>query len=128
MERRRKPRTSSWNRSSSGPRWARRAVRRRTLRHARESEGLRQWIDLALRHSPGNYDLAVEILNSRRLVKGYSDTHARGTSKFQRVQSAVPQLAARTDGAEWMKRLVAVALRDEAGSELDGALMTVRGL
>src|SRR6187549_1542303 len=30
IERRRKPRTSSWNRSSSGPRWARRAVRRRT--------------------------------------------------------------------------------------------------
>ena len=79
-------------------------------------------------HSALKYDLAVEILNSRRLVKGYSDTHARGTSKFERVVSAVPMLAVRTDGAEWMRRLISSALKDEAGSDLDGALRTVRGL
>ncbi len=103
-------------------------LRCRTLRHARESRHLRQWIDLAIVHGALNYDLAVEILNSRRLVKGYSDTHARGTSKFERVLSTAPMLTVRTDGAEWMKRLIAVALKDEEGSELDGALRTVRAL
>jgi indolepyruvate ferredoxin oxidoreductase, beta subunit len=30
---------------------------------------------------PPNYDLAVELIRCRRLVKGYSDTHARGPVK-----------------------------------------------
>ena len=43
-------------------------------------------------HIAQNYDVAVEVLNARRLVKGYSDTHARGESKFDRVIGAVPLL------------------------------------
>lgn len=105
-----------------------RSIRRRTLRHACEGAHLQSWLNLAKEHAPLNYDLAVEILNGRRLVKGYSDTLARGTSKFGRVISAVPLLSPRSDGALWMKRLIAAALMDEDGSELDGALRTLRGL
>lgn len=105
-----------------------RAVRRRTLRHARESHHLRQWRDLAIRHSGTNYDLAVEILRCRRLVKGYSDTHARGTSKFDCAMGAVPLLSARPDGALWMRRLLSAAQMDESGQELDGAIKTLRQL
>ena len=75
-----------------------------------------------------NYDVAVEVLNARRLVKGYSDTHARGESKFDRVIGAVPLLTPRADGAEWMRRLRDAALLDENGIALDGALKTISTL
>jgi indolepyruvate ferredoxin oxidoreductase beta subunit len=59
------------------------------------------------------------------LVKGYSDTHARGQSKFDRVLSAVPVLTGRPDSAAWLRRLRQAALLDEGGIALDGALKTV---
>jgi indolepyruvate ferredoxin oxidoreductase beta subunit len=75
-----------------------------------------------------NYDLAVEIIAARRLIKGYSDTHARGESKFDRVIGAVPLLSARSDGADWLRRLRDAALMDEAGIALNGALKTIATL
>jgi indolepyruvate ferredoxin oxidoreductase beta subunit len=72
-----------------------------------------------------NRPLAVEMLNTRRLVKGYSDTHSRGLSKFDRVLAAAPALADRADGGDWLRRLIQAALQDEDGLALDGALKTV---
>ncbi len=89
---------------------------------------LDQWLELAAANAPRNYDVAVEIINARRLVKGYSDTHARGQSKFDRVIGAVPLLAPRADGADWMRRLRDAALMDENGIALDGALKTIATL
>jgi indolepyruvate ferredoxin oxidoreductase beta subunit len=77
---------------------------------------------------PKNYDLARAIIDAHRLIKGYSDTHARGLSKFDRVLSAVPPLEAREDGGAWMDRLITAALKDENGDALDGALKTLREL
>jgi len=68
------------------------------------------------------------VLAARRLIKGYSDTHARGESKFDRVIGAVPLLASRDDGADWMRRLRDAALMDEKGIALDGALKTIASL
>ena len=105
-----------------------RPIRRTTLRHGREMAHLDRWLALAAAHVAQNYDLAIEIINARRLVKGYSDTHARGESKFDRVIAAVPLLAPRADGAEWMRRLRDAALMDEKGIALDGALKTIATL
>jgi indolepyruvate ferredoxin oxidoreductase, beta subunit len=105
-----------------------RRFRRKLLRHENEMRHLEDWLGLAVRTLPENYDLARAILAARRLVKGYSDTHARGLSKFDRVMSAVPLLLARDDGGQWMDRLISAALKDEDGSALDGALKTVRAL
>ena len=41
------------------------------------------------------YELGVETLGCRRLVKGYSDTHARGLSKFDRVMTRRARLSPR---------------------------------
>ena len=90
-----------------------RPTRRASLRHKRETEHLEAWLAQAAETLPKNYGLAVEILRCRRLVKGYSDTHARGLSKFDRVMAKAPKLAPREDGAQWMARLVAAALMDE---------------
>nr|WP_235491029.1 DUF6537 domain-containing protein [Achromobacter sp. DMS1] len=60
-----------------------RRLRRRTLRHQAEMASLKQWLDLVARLAPQDYALAVETLKCRRLVKGYSDTHARGGAMFR---------------------------------------------
>lgn len=100
--------------------------RRRTLRHARERAHLARWLDQALHWAGVNYDLGVEVMRCRRLVKGYSDTHARGLSKFDRVLGMVPVLSARPDAADWLRRLREAALQDEEGKALDGAIQTIR--
>jgi indolepyruvate ferredoxin oxidoreductase beta subunit len=102
--------------------------RRGALRHAREAAHREAWLAVAARALESRYELGVEVLACRRLVKGYSDTHARGLSKFDRVMSAVPALAAREDGAVWLDRLKRAALADEAGVALDGVLKTVATL
>ena len=103
-------------------------MRLRTLRHAREQAHIDAWLGKALEVLPRNYALAVEIVGARRLVKGYSDTHARGEAKFDRVLSAVPMLVDRPDGGDWLRRLKQAALMDEDGLALDGALKTVASL
>jgi indolepyruvate ferredoxin oxidoreductase beta subunit len=105
-----------------------RPIRRTTLRHGREMAHLDRWLAVVADNVAKNYDVAVEIVSARRLVKGYSDTHARGVSKFDRVLAAVPLLASRADGADWMRRLRDAALLDEDGIALDGALKTVSTL
>jgi hypothetical protein len=70
----------------------------------------------------------VELIRCRRLVKGYSDTHARGLSKFDRVLAATARIAARPDAADWCRRLREAALKDEEGKALDGAIKTIRAL
>jgi indolepyruvate ferredoxin oxidoreductase beta subunit len=103
-------------------------VRRATLRHQREVAHLDKWLALAATQAKLNYDLAVEIIAARRLIKGYSDTHARGESKFDRVIGAVPLLSGRSDGADWLRRLRDAAMVDENGIALDGALKTIATL
>ncbi|TIM46422.1 MAG: indolepyruvate oxidoreductase subunit beta family protein, partial [Mesorhizobium sp.] len=102
--------------------------RRRLLRHKVETAHLERWYALALGHVREDYALATEILNCRRLIKGYSDTHVRAQSKFDRVLSALDLLKGRADAADWIRRLREAALKDEKGEMLDGALKTVATL
>lgn len=99
--------------------------RRKTLRHAQEQAHLARWLETALAEVPRNYALAVELIRCRRLIKGYSDTHARGQSKFDRVLAATARIAAREDAADWCRRLREAALQDEEGKALDGAIRTI---
>ena len=99
--------------------------RLRTLRHAQEVAHLEAWLATALAYLP-RYDLAVEVITCRRLVKGYSDTHARGLSKFDRVLAGAAMVAERDDAADWVRRLREAALKDEEGKALDGAMATIR--
>jgi indolepyruvate ferredoxin oxidoreductase beta subunit len=102
--------------------------RRRLLRHEVEQVHLAHWLGETERLARVNYDLGVEVLRCRRLIKGYSDTHARGLSRYDRVLSALPILEARDDGADWLRRLREAALKDENGTALEGALKTVESL
>ena len=99
--------------------------RRGSFRHAQEVAHLEGWLAVARGYLATDYDLAVEVIKCRRLVKGYSDTHTRGLSKFDRVLAGVVQVAGRTDAADWTRRLREAALQDEEGRALDGALQTI---
>jgi indolepyruvate ferredoxin oxidoreductase, beta subunit len=100
--------------------------RRRTLRHAQEVAHLEAWLARALALADRNYDLGVEVIRCRRLVKGYSDTHARGLSKFDRVMAGIALVEDRADAALWASRLREAALQDEEGHALEGAIATIR--
>lgn len=102
-----------------------RRFRRRTLRHTREMRHLDQWAKRVQKFASTDSALATAVCEARRLVGGYSDTHSRGESKFDKVMRASERLAGRPDAAEWVHRLNKVALKDADGAELDGALRTV---
>ena len=103
-----------------------RPLRRRLLRHDSEMRHVTAWFDTVLQTAASDRALATELLANYRLIKGYSDTHARGLSKFARVMGARDLLAGRPDAADWMRRLRTAALDDVEGEKLDGALATVR--
>ncbi len=103
-----------------------RGYRHRTLRHYEEVQHLNTWLSAALGYHAANYDLAVEVIRARRLIKGYSDTHARGQSKFDRVMQGIALVGHRPDAADWARRLREAAMMDEKGAALDGALATIR--
>ena len=99
--------------------------RPRSLRFRRETEHLEAWLATVREAASRDPAVAAEMLRNRRLVKGYSDTHARGTSKFDRVMAASGRLLGRPDAADWIVRLRTAALRDEEGKALDDTLRTI---
>ena len=94
-------------------------------RHSTEMAHIESWLGAATERLPYDYAHAVSILRVRRLIKGYSDTHARGLGKFDRVMMGAALLAGHPDASEWTERLIETALRDVEGVALDGALKTV---
>ncbi|MBR1165914.1 indolepyruvate oxidoreductase subunit beta family protein [Bradyrhizobium liaoningense] len=103
-----------------------RAMRRRSRRHAIETAHRDEWLKAATEAIRTNYQLGVEILQCRRLVKGYSDTHSRGLSKFDRTLATIKLVAQREDAADWARRLREAALKDGPGKELEGVIQTIK--
>ncbi len=96
--------------------------RRHTFRHRVEAAHLRRWMSLALEAAQKTPELATEILACQRLVKGYSDTHARSEAKLDKVLGALPALRGHDDAANRLRRLRDAALEDEEGTALDNEL------
>lgn len=103
-----------------------RARRRGSLRHAQEVAHMERWLDQCRAALARDYDSAIELLTCRRLVKGYSDTHARTISKFDKVMAASSLLEGRADAAVWIARLRGAAMQDEDGTALEGAIKTIK--
>ncbi len=99
--------------------------RRNTLRHSVEVAHRDAWLETARQILPQNYALAVEILKFRRLIKGYSDTHTRGQSKFDKVMATATSISHRDDAADWAQRLLIAAIKDASGDALDGTIKTI---
>lgn len=102
-----------------------RGLRRGSLRHAAEVAHRDAWLRQAIDTAMHNYELGIEVLKCRRLIKGYSDTHARGLSKFDRVTATIRRIENRPDAADWARRLRETAVKDSGDGSLEGVIRTI---
>ena len=72
-----------------------RRFRPRTWRYREEQRDIGNWLKLILRAAPSSAELAIEIAECARLIKGYGDTHKRGSDNYRAIVSQViePALA-----------------------------------
>jgi indolepyruvate ferredoxin oxidoreductase beta subunit len=89
-----------------------RATRRRSLRFRREQAKITAWLAQIPALAQTNYALALEVAQCPRLVKGYGETHDRGSRKFDDVMRAVPELQAAGDAAPKLRALREAALAE----------------
>jgi len=98
-----------------------RGMRRSTLRYQLENERIEAWLAQIVETAKHNPALAAEIAQCQRLVKGYSDTHARGLKNYQTLMAVVQKAGARLAPAT-LRELRDAALADEHGHKLNAAL------
>jgi len=96
--------------------------RRKTLRYSRENARIERWLELIARVVQQNYALAVEIADCQQLVKGYGETHERGTASFEAILADVRDWEQREDAAGRVRTLRVAALADDQGIALAKAL------
>ena len=77
-----------------------------------------RWLDTVKDLMDKDYALALELIRCQRLVKGYSDTHARGQSKFDKLLHAAMLLQGRPHAAADLAALRTAALADPMGARL----------
>ncbi|MPS26932.1 MAG: indolepyruvate oxidoreductase subunit beta family protein [Alcaligenaceae bacterium] len=93
-------------------------LRPRSLRQERETAGMLDWLDRVAQLAPVDYDLACEIAECPRLIKGYGDTHARGLGSYRKIIAVLPALLGRDDAARTVAGLREAALADDSGERL----------
>lgn len=100
-------------------RWRR--FRRVTLRYAQENERIERWWQRLASLAAINPALALEVAQCQRLVKGYSDTHARGLRNYETLMQVVDRHA-RILAPAVLRELRDAALADEHGHKLRASL------
>jgi indolepyruvate ferredoxin oxidoreductase beta subunit len=91
--------------------------RRGTLRYVDENARIEQWLERIEATARFNPQLAAEVAQCQRLVKGYGDTHERGWLNFQTLMKAVDRMGTRLTPAT-LRELRDAALADEHGDKL----------
>jgi indolepyruvate ferredoxin oxidoreductase beta subunit len=100
---------------------AMRRWRRATTRYAAENSAIEAWLARIEATAATRPELAVEVARCQRLVKGYSETHARGVRNFETVMAAVQNGGANLAPAT-LRELREAALADEHGHVLQSTL------
>jgi indolepyruvate ferredoxin oxidoreductase beta subunit len=97
--------------------------RRSTLRYRVEQARIVDWLQKiqSMASAPDGYHAAIEIAECQRLVKGYSETHARGLKNYHTVMEAAERMRGRSDLADVIRQLRNAALADEEGLKLASA-------
>ena len=69
--------------------------RPRSYRYAQEQRAIEAWLGLITRAAARSSELALEIVACARLIKGYGDTHKRGSDNYRLIETQViaPALA-----------------------------------
>jgi indolepyruvate ferredoxin oxidoreductase beta subunit len=95
--------------------------RRSTTRFAAEDAAIVAWLACVSETAARNPELAVEVAQCQRLVKGYGDTHERGVRHFDMLMAAVRRAGA-TLAPATLRELREAALADEHGDTLKTTL------
>jgi indolepyruvate ferredoxin oxidoreductase beta subunit len=99
--------------------------RRRTSRFQEEQRLIERWLSAIRSSIPIGAQLALEIAECARLIKGYGDTHARGTGNFLRLLETLiegsPELAPPERTAR-LRQGREAALADPEGRALEQTL------
>jgi indolepyruvate ferredoxin oxidoreductase alpha subunit len=109
-----------------------RRFRPRTFRYQEEQKAIEAWLGLIAEAARVSPDLALEVAECARLIKGYGDTHKRGAANYRLVEAEVirPALAGQLP-AELAADAVAsareAALRDPDGEALARCLRELAG-
>lgn len=96
--------------------------RRSTIRYADENRRIEEWLGRIADIAARNPELALEVAQCQRLVKGYSDTHERGLRNYDTVMAALQRAGAAIAPAT-LRELRDAALADEHGQKLRAALV-----
>jgi indolepyruvate ferredoxin oxidoreductase, beta subunit len=96
--------------------------RRKTLRYSQENARIEHWLALIAHVVQKNYPLAAEIADCQQLLKGYGETHERGTASFDAILADVRDWERRADAAGRVRSLRGAALADDQGIALAKAL------
>jgi indolepyruvate ferredoxin oxidoreductase beta subunit len=91
--------------------------RRGNLRHAAETARIDAWLARIESTARVNPQLALEVAQCQRLVKGYSDTHERGLRNYETVMAALERSRG-TMAPATLRELRDAALADEHGNKL----------
>jgi len=89
-----------------------RPMRRGSLRFRHEHAKIVEWLERIPGLAETDYALAVEVAQCPRLVKGYGETHERGSQRFDAVMRAVPELRSHDDAAVRLRALREAALAE----------------
>ncbi len=104
-----------------------RRVRRIGSRYAEEQAAIERWLAAIKGAAVGDPELALEIVECARLVKGYGETHRRGLGNFTAIfENLVEADAALADRKGAIRAARAAALRDPDGKALDTAIAAAR--
>jgi indolepyruvate ferredoxin oxidoreductase beta subunit len=104
--------------------------RPRGYRYAQEQAAIEQWLGLIVAAARASADIALEVAECARLVKGYGDTWQRGAANYQTIEARVirPILAGQiplAQGADAIASARAAALVDPDGESLARCLAEI---
>jgi indolepyruvate ferredoxin oxidoreductase beta subunit len=107
-----------------------RGFRPRTWRFQEEQREIESWLRMIVRAAPLSAELAVEIAECARLIKGYGDTHKRGSDNYRVIVAQViePTLAGQIpvrQAADAIASARTAALLDPEGEALSKCLAEV---
>src|SRR5436190_3880019 len=110
----------------AGLRW----WRPHTWRYAEEQVEIARWLGQIRAAQALSLDLAREIAESARLIKGYGDTYKRGLANYRRIADEIiaPALAGRLPAAQAADAVAnarVAALADPDGDALDRTLAAI---
>ena len=109
-----------------------RGIRPYGHRYAQEQTQIESWLGLIVEAAQRSPDLALEIAECARLIKGYGDTHARGLANYRAIEARIirPALAGQIPTARAADAIASArtaALVDPEGESLAHCLAEMDG-